>query len=185
MDTKLCGNPRSCRMPFVKLEYLDHNPQTILELVEQFSRKLTIIMCFPLHLKKLENEAKLLWNVYTCIVPAHRIEDHLNCEFKKGGRGNLGIARQNRIAGNLLSQTSHNEYSINNISQKFDDRVSFVDVYKNGASRYSSRLPDHFTASMHTYCKRTSHRSKYVEHVTRHMWMSQSWAWGTSIDTVV
>ena len=40
MESKLCVNLQSCRKLFVELEYLDHNPQTILEPVEQFSTKL-------------------------------------------------------------------------------------------------------------------------------------------------
>ena len=39
---KLCSNLRSCRIRFIELKHLDHNPQTILELVEQFLRKLTL-----------------------------------------------------------------------------------------------------------------------------------------------
>ena len=42
IETKLCGNLWSCSTFFIELEYLDQNPQTILELVEEFSRKLII-----------------------------------------------------------------------------------------------------------------------------------------------
>ena len=41
METKLGGNFHSCNTLFVDLEYLNHNPQTNLQLVEQFARKLT------------------------------------------------------------------------------------------------------------------------------------------------
>ena len=48
--------PSFIRTFLIELEYLDHNLQTIIKLVELFSRKLSI--CFPLHLDKVEKETK-------------------------------------------------------------------------------------------------------------------------------
>ena len=38
----MCGNLYLCRTHFVELDHLDHNRQTILELAEEFSRKMTM-----------------------------------------------------------------------------------------------------------------------------------------------
>ena len=57
---KVYDNLRSCRtLFFVELEYPDHNPQTILELVEQFSIKRTICV-FPLNQENVGKEAKFV-----------------------------------------------------------------------------------------------------------------------------
>ena len=71
LETKLFGNLHSCRTLCVELKYLcvelkylcvelkylDHNSQTIIEVVQQFSRNLTVCV-FHSTWKKLEKEAK-------------------------------------------------------------------------------------------------------------------------------
>ena len=66
---------------FVELEYLGiYNQQTGLELVEQFSRKLT--MCFPLRMEKLEKEIKVWENNKLVLSSARWIEVPLEfCDY--------------------------------------------------------------------------------------------------------
>ena len=59
IETKFCGNLHLCETLFVKLDYLDHNSQTIVKLVEQISRKLTICV-FNSTCKKWKRE-KIFW----------------------------------------------------------------------------------------------------------------------------
>ena len=47
METKLLSNLHSCSTFFAELEYLAHNTQTILDLLEQFWRNLTIYVSTP------------------------------------------------------------------------------------------------------------------------------------------
>ena len=69
METKLCGNLPSCRRLFVELEHLDRNPQSILELFEQFSRKLTI--CVFHATWKAGKESKILGRSIKLYCPPH------------------------------------------------------------------------------------------------------------------
>ena len=67
---------------FVELEHPDHNPQTILKLVDQFSRKLIVDLCFSFHLEKLERKQSFWGNYKLVLSPAHRIKDPLEfCEY--------------------------------------------------------------------------------------------------------
>ena len=58
---------------FIELDHFDDNPLTILELLEPFSRVDHIY--FPLHLDKMEKEAKLFGKDKLLLLLAYRIED--------------------------------------------------------------------------------------------------------------
>ena len=67
--TKLCGNLRSCRTRLIDLEHLDHDNQKNIELVEHLRK--TDYRYFPLHLEKVEKEAKLLGKRINLNCPPH------------------------------------------------------------------------------------------------------------------
>ena len=144
MQTKLCGILHLCCKLFVELEHINHNPQTNLESVEQFSRKLTICVFNSTWKiwKKKQNfgekdnmycppvtELKGLLIFATIYNPLGDLLAKLLKKRQEGGK--LGIVRTNRMTG---SQTNHNhvvcacaksQYYWNNIIQKQPYKPNF------------------------------------------------------------
>ena len=61
---------------FVTLEYIGHNPQAGIHLIEKFSRKY-YYMCFLLNLEKVKRKQNF-WEKYKLVLfPFNRIEDPL------------------------------------------------------------------------------------------------------------
>ena len=120
METKLCDKFHYCHTLFIELKYLDHNPQLILELVEQFLTRLTIcVYVFSTPpgkdgrkqnfgkkdklVSSVPTRLRIHWNFVT--IYARSVGPTIKKEEEKenqiGGRKRrLGIIRQNRMAGN-------------------------------------------------------------------------------------
>ena len=75
METKLCGNLRSCGTHLIELECIDQNPQTIPKSVEQFSIKLSACL-FHSPWKRWGKGSNIFGKKYELILsPSHWIEN--------------------------------------------------------------------------------------------------------------